>query len=69
MVDFGMDQSTHMWILTMDRVYIFPQSMYNRRPSGYVKIDIEYGPFIVDFPTKMLIFNSYVAYQRVSEPF
>ena len=37
-------------------------------PSGYVKIAIENGPFIVDFPiNSMVIFHTYVnVYQRVT---
>ena len=35
-------------------------------PSGYVKIAIENGPFIVDFPLKMVIFHSYVSLPEAS---
>ena len=35
-------------------------------PSGYVKIAIEHGPFIVDLPIKMGIFHTFLyVYQRV----
>ena len=30
-------------------------------PSGYVKIAIENGPFIVELPMKMVVFHSYVS--------
>jgi hypothetical protein len=30
-------------------------------PSGYVKIAIENGTFIVDFPIKIVIFHGYVS--------
>ena len=43
--------------------FFFGEIMWNHRkiPSGYVKIAIENGPFIVEFPSyKMVIFHSYV---------
>jgi len=36
-------------------------------PSGYVKIAIENGTFIVDFPIKIVMFHGFLlVYQRVN---
>ena len=44
---------------------IYPAGYHQLIPSGYVKIAIENGPLIVDLPTKNVIFNSYLSFQRV----